>query len=124
MLGVVWHDEVNIGQLASLRDRPVESNGSGVHVDGGGIKLDVSDTNPEVCSGLEASALIKSLDNWSGTKACIGLQCWHVKWVTNEHGLDEQLDTLGDLVGSCRNIDHCWRGSLLIVAATAPGICR
>lgn len=73
MLGEVWHDEVDIGQLASLGDGPVESNGAGIHINGSGVKLDVSDTNPEVCSGLKAPALVESLDNRSGTKACICL---------------------------------------------------
>lgn len=123
MLGEVGHDEVDISQLASLGDGPVESNRGGVHVDGGGVKLDVPDTDPEVGSRLETSALVESLDNRPGAKTGIGLQRGHVERVTDKHGLDEHLDARRDLVGSSRNKDHCRHGSLLIVVVTAPGIC-
>lgn len=122
MLREVGHDEVDIGQLARLRDRPIESDRAGVHVDGGGVELDVPDTDPEVGRRLEASALVEALNDRPGAKACIGLQRGHVERVTDEHGLHEHLDARRDLVGSSRNKDHCRHGGLLEVVVTAPGI--
>lgn len=123
MLREVGHDEVDIGQLARLRDRPVEGHRAGVRVDGGGVELDVPDADPEVGRRLQAPALVEALDDRLGAKVCVGLQRGHVERVTDQHGLHEHLDARRDLVGSSRNKDHCRHGGLLEVVVTVPGIC-
>lgn len=114
---------MDVCKLASLRDRPVQSNSFRIDINLCGIEFDIADGDIKVGGGNSTSGAIVSLDDGLGPEARVCDQNRRIERISNHLRADEHLDAVGDLVCASGHVNKRRYRRLLAIRVSTPSYC-